>query len=81
MPHISPQMSYLIITKTSSQPYSQRYIYFQSLGPVLLTGALNARTGREADYISSDGDKYINSSRIVVVRIIGTLGKYDQRRL
>ncbi len=43
-------------------------------------GDLNARTGREADYISSDGDKYINI-HVVVVRIIGTPGKYDQRRL
>ncbi len=45
-------------------------IYFQSLGPVLLMGDLNARTGREADYISSDGDKYINSSH-----------KYQQKHL
>ncbi len=45
-------------------------IYFQSLGPVLLMGDLNARTGREADYISSDGDKYINSSHT-----------YQQKRL
>ncbi len=33
-------------------------------------GDLNARTGREADYISSDGDKYINSSHT-----------YQQKRL
>lgn len=36
--------------------------YFQSRGSVLLMGDLNARTGKEQDYISSDGDKYINSS-------------------
>lgn len=39
-------------------------IYFQSLGSVLLMGDLNARTGKEVDYISSDGDKYINGSLI-----------------
>ncbi len=33
-------------------------------------GDLNARTGREAAYISSDGDKYINSSHT-----------YQQKRL
>ncbi len=45
-------------------------IYFQSLGPVLLMGDLNARTGREADYISSDGDKYINSSHTYQQKIL-----------
>jgi len=39
-------------------------VYFQSLGSVLLMGDLNARTGKEADYITSDGDKYINNSHI-----------------
>ncbi|KAG1932341.1 kinesin-like protein KIF13A [Pimephales promelas] len=39
-------------------------VYFQSVGSVLLMGDLNARMGKEADYITSDGDKYINNSHI-----------------
>ena len=34
-------------------------IHFQSLGQVLICGDLNARTGREKDYTSSDGNTYI----------------------
>ena len=38
--------------------------HFQAQGSVLITGDLNARTGEELDFISTEGDSYITGTNL-----------------
>lgn len=46
-------------TEEIFQELQKEIIHFQSLGLILICGDLNARTGKEKDYIEVDGNKHI----------------------
>lgn len=59
------------------QTLQSEILHFQSMGSVLPMGDMNARTGKEVDYIDSMGDKYLYNTEIPRHKFLNTRQSYD----